>query len=71
MDVRPALRTLLRLMSSARRAVVDAESDAAGDGSCEEDVVTSSDARRRARGAQPSRARRAARWRVRNGSAVC
>ena len=45
-DVRPALRTLLRLMSSARRAVVDAKSDAAGDGSCEEDVDTTTVRRR-------------------------
>ena len=44
--MRPALRTLLRLMSSARRAVVDAKSDAAGDGSCEEDVVTTTVRRR-------------------------
>jgi len=43
---RPALRTLLRLMSSARRAVADAKSDAAGDGFCEEDVVTTTVRRR-------------------------
>jgi len=45
-DERPALRTLLRLMSSDRRAVAVAKSDAAGDGSCEEDVVTTTVRRR-------------------------
>jgi len=44
--VRPALRTLLRLMSSARRAVADAKLHAAGDGSCEEDAVTTTVRRR-------------------------